>query len=301
MKNKEYRIGMLGAILSSVTWGFLPIYWQALRPVDSIVIIFYRIVLVALVTFIASIKLYGFEGIKAPLRIKGNKLKFFFAGLLITLNWSIYIAAVNANFVIQTCIGYYIEPVIISVFGIFLFKEKLGKFKKIALALAGLGILIILVFYKEVPTIALSLAVTFALYAALKKSYKLEAILSLFYETMFLAPVALGMVIYYEINGMGAFGVASNFQFLLLALIGICTATPLILFTMGANRITLVSLGIIEYISPSITLIFGIFLFKEAFDSVQLISFVIIWIGLVFFTYGEYKEQLQKEKQINEK
>lgn len=301
MNNKEYRIGMLSAILSSVTWGFLPIYWQALRPVDSFVIIFYRIVFVALVTFIASLKLYGFEGIKAPLRIKGNKLRFFVAGLLITLNWSIYIAAVNANFVIQTCIGYYIEPVIISVFGIFLFKEKLGKYKRIALTLAGIGILLILVYYKEVPAIALSLAVTFALYAALKKSYKLEAILSLFYETMFLAPVALGMIIYYEINGMGAFGVASNFQVFLLSLIGICTATPLILFAMGANRITLVSLGIIEYIAPSITLILGIFLFKEAFDSVQLISFVIIWIGLVFFTYGEYKEQLQKEPQIDEK
>ena len=128
------------------------------------------------------------------------------------------------------------------------------------------------------------------LYTALKKSYKLEAILSLLYETMFLVPVAVGMVLYYEINGMGAFGVASNFQFFLLSLIGFCTAVPLILFTMGANRITMVNLGIIEYISPSITLLLGIFLFKEAFETVQFISFVIIWIGLVCFTYGEYKE-----------
>src|SRR5665647_1311432 len=290
MRSKDYKIGMFCAIFSAVTWGFLPIYWQALRPVDSVVIIFYRIIFVAIVTFIASLKLYGMEGIKAPLRIKGNKLKFFLACLLITLNWSIYIAAINADFVIQTCIGYYIEPIIISVFGVMLFNEKLGKYKTIALAFAGAGVVMMLAYYREIPIIALSIAVTFAMYTAVKKSYRLEAILSLLYETMFLVPVALGMVVYYEVNGTGAFGVASNYQLFLLSLIGFCTAVPLILFTMGANRITMVSLGIIEYISPSITLLLGIFLFKEAFDSVQLFSFVVIWIGLVFFTYGEYKK-----------
>lgn len=301
MESKDYKIGMICAIASAVTWGFLPIYWQALRPVDSLVIIFYRIIFVALVTFIASLKLYGIEGILAPLRIKNNKLKFFGAGLLITINWSIYIAAVNADFVIQTCIGYYIEPIIISMFGVLLFNEKLGKYKTIALTLASLGVLLMVAYYREIPIIALSIATTFALYTALKKSYKLEAILSLFYETVFLAPIALVMVFYFEMHGIGAFGVASNFQLLLLSFIGFCTAVPLILFTMGANRITMVSLGIIEYISPSITLLLGIFLFKESFDLIQLICFVIIWIGLVFFTYGEYKEQNKKAMQINEK
>jgi len=301
MRSKDYKIGMLCAIFSAVTWGFLPIYWQSLRPIDSVAIIFYRIIFVAMLTFIVSLKLYGMEGIKAPLRIKGNKLKFFLAGLLITLNWSIYIAAVNADFVIQTCIGYYIEPIIISVFGVMIFNEKLGKYKRVALAFAGAGVFVMLAYYKELPIIALSLAVTFAMYTAVKKSYRLEAVLSLLYETMFLVPAAVGMVVYYEIRGMGAIGVASNFQLFLLSLIGICTAVPLILFTMGANRITMVNLGIIEYISPSITLLLGIFLFKEAFDSVQFFSFVIIWIGLVFFTYGEYKEQDKKDIITNEK
>lgn len=301
MRSKEYKIGMICAIASAVTWGFLPIYWQALRPVDSIVIIFYRIVFVALVTFIASLKIYGMEGIKAPLRIKGNKLKFFLAGLLITANWSIYIAAVNADFVIQTVIGYYIEPLMVSVFGVLIFREKLGKYKRISLALAGLGVFIMIAYYKEVPLIALSLSISFAVYTAVKKSYQLEAVLSLLYETMFLVPVALGMLFYYEYNGIGAFGVAAGYQLGLLSLIGICTATPLILFTMGANRISMVDLGIIEYISPSITLLIGIFLFKEDFDLIQFICFVIIWIGLAFFTYGESREQRQKAMQLDEK
>jgi chloramphenicol-sensitive protein RarD len=294
MKNREYKIGMICAFASAVTWGFLPIYWQALRPIDSIVIIFYRIVFVALVTFLASLKIYGMEGIKAPLRPKGNKMKFFLAGLLITVNWSIYIAAVNADFVIQTVIGYYIEPLMVSVFGLLIFKEKLNRYKTIALFLAGLGVLIIIGYYKQVPMIALSLAITFAVYTAVKKSYRLEAILSLFYETMFLLPVAIIVIVYFEFNGVGAIGVGSPFQLFLLSLIGFCTAIPLVLFTMAANRISMVNLGIIEYISPSITLILGIFLFKEPFDLVQFICFVIIWIGLVFFTYGEVLEQKQK-------
>lgn len=297
MGNREYKLGMAAALGSAVIWGFLPIYWQALRPIDSVVIIFYRIVFVALVTFLLSLRIYGLKAILAPLRIKGNKPKFFLAGLLITVNWSIYIAAVNADYVIQTVIGYYIEPLMVSVFGVLIFHEKLNRYKVISLSMALLGVLIMVLYYGRFPVIALSLALTFAIYTAFKKSYRLEAVLSLFYETMFLVPPALIMVFYYESRGIGAFDVGSGFQIFLLSLIGICTSAPLILFTMGANRISMVNLGIIEYVSPSISLILGIFLFREPFDRVQFLCFVIIWIGLAVFTYGESKEQ----KKMNER
>ena len=295
MNKKDYKVGMLCAIFSAVTWGFLPIYWQSLRPIDSIVIIFYRILLVGCLTFLVSIKIYGFKVMMAPLKIKGNKLKFFTAGILITANWSIYIAAVNANFVIQTVIGYYIEPLMVSIFGVLIFKEKLTSYKKISLILAGLAVLIMLLYYKGITIIELSLSLTFAVYTAFKKSYKLEAILSLFYETMFLMPIALIAIIYFESMGIGAIGVGSNFQIFLLSLIGFFTAVPLVLFTMGANRISLINLGIIEYISPSISLVLGIFVFKEGFDFIQLICFIIIWIGLAIFTYGEGVEGRKKD------
>lgn len=300
MKNNDYKVGMLCAISSAITWGFLPIYWHALRPIDSVVIIFYRILFVGIVTFIASIKIYGISGIKAPLKVKGNKLKFFIAGILITVNWSIYIAAVNADFVIQTVIGYYIEPLMVSVFGLLIFKETLSKYKSISLAFAAIGVVIMIIYYSQLPLIALSLSITFAVYTAIKKSYKLEAILSLLYETMFLVPIAIIMIIYYEISGLGAIGVGTNYQLFLLSLIGFFTAAPLVLFTMGANRISMVNLGIIEYISPSISLVLGVFVFKENFDFVQFVCFVIIWIGLAFFTYGESKEQKQKAKNLYE-
>lgn len=296
LDRKQYRTGIICSLSCSVLWGVLPVYWQALRPIDSWVIIFYRIFLVGVVCFAAALKLYGMEGIKAPLREKGVKLKYFIAGVLITANWSIYIWAVNADHVIQTCIGYYIEPLVVCVFGILFFKEKLTKYKLIAFILACVGVVIVLLHFMEVPLIALGLALTFAVYAAIKKSSRLPAMLSLLYETMFLSPIALIVVLYLEIKGQGALGVGEPYQYVLLLLVGFLTALPLGLFASAANKIPLITLGIMEYISPSLSLIIGIFLLKEPFDLIQLAAFIIIWIGLIFFTLGEYRESRQEEQ-----
>lgn len=286
---------------SAVLWGFLPIYWQALRPIDSYVIILYRIILVAMVCFVVDLKIYGLEKIIAPMKQKGVLLRYFIAGLLITFNWSLYIWAVNADFVIQTCIGYYIEPLVVCVFGILFFSEKLSRYKMIAIIFACAGILILLLNFGELPFIAIGLSTTFAAYAAIKKSFRLEAMLSLLYETMFLAPPALIIVLYLEINHKGALGVGEPYQYGLLLLCGIMTATPLGLFAASANRLPLITLGLIEYVSPTITLILGIFLFREPFDIVQLGAFVVIWMGLIFFTFGEIKtvRNLGTEEQAN--
>lgn len=285
--NKQYKIGMIAALACSILWGVLPIYWQALRPIESSVIIFYRIVLVGVVCFVASLFIYGWKRIKAPLARKGAKRKYFLAGLMITLNWSIYIWAVNENLVIQTCIGYYIEPLMVSLFGVFLFKEKLTKYKTSALIMALLGVVVILVYFHRVPLVALSLALTFSIYAAMKKSFQVEALLSLLYEIMFLVPISLAVIVYLEWTGHGAWGVGTPQQYALLLCSGLFTAIPLGLFAMAVNKVTLVTMGLIEYVAPSITLFIGIYIFKEAFDSVQFFAFVLIWIGLGVFTYGE--------------
>ena len=286
----QYNRGLACALACSVLWGILPIYWQSLRPIESSVIIYYRIFLVGLVCVVVSLKMYGIREIRRYLEPKGAKLKFFLAGLLITANWSIYIWAVNADHVIQTCVGYYIEPLMVSVFGIIFFKEKLTKYKMISLLLAAAGVIVMLLHFREVPVIALGLALTFATYAALKKSFRLPSVLSLLFETMFLMLPALGIIVYLEVTGQGAIGTGQPYQYGLLMLCGPITALTLIFFAEAANKVPLVTLGILEYISPSLSLIIGIFLFKEAFDSVQFAAFVIVWIGLVVFTVGEKKE-----------
>ena len=289
---KAYREGLASAIICSVWWGIMPIYWQWLRPIESSVIIFYRILLVAVVCLIAALFKYSIKEIIKPLGEKKLMLKYIAAGILITANWSIYIWAVNADYVIQTCIGYYIEPLMVCIFGVLLFKEKLTVYKKIALGFAAAGVTVIILYFRQIPLIALSLAVTFSIYAALKKNLNKPPILSLLYETIFLAPFALAMIVYIEATGQGAMaslGDGEIYKYGLLMFCGLFTAFPLGMFANAANKINLFALGLTEYISPSISLIIGIFLFNEPFEKIQLIAFAIIWTGLIFFSYGEFK------------
>lgn len=289
-ENRAYRQGMVSAVCCSLFWGVLPIYWQWLKPIDSFVIIFYRIVMVAVCCAAAAFVFHGRREVLAPLADKKGLIKYALAGLLITANWSIYIWAVNAGFVIQTSIGYYIEPLVVCTFGIVLFKEKLSTYKVIALCFALAGVAAVIWYFKQVPLIALGVALTFAVYAAAKKSFSLPPLISLFYETVFWAPLALAVIVYLELNGRGALAAGEPHKFVLLLLCGIVTALPLGLFASATRKLNLFVVGLTEYISPTISLFIGIFLFKEPFESVQLIAFAIIWIGLVFFSYGEYKE-----------
>lgn len=185
---KDYIKGMQAAIFCSVLWGVLPLYWQALRPIGSGVIIFYRIFLVGLVCFAASAGIYGIKEVLKPWHDKRLVLRNIAAGLLITFNWSLYIWAVNADFVIQTCIGYYIEPLMVCVFGIVFFKEKLEKHKLIAIIFAGVGLTVILIHFMQIPFIALGLALSFATYAAIKKQASCRRLFHCFMRRYFLCP-----------------------------------------------------------------------------------------------------------------
>ena len=281
----------------------MPIYWQWLRPIESSVIIFYRILLVAVVCLIAALFKYSLKEILEPLKDKKLLLKYILAGILITTNWSIYIWAVNAEFVIQTCIGYYIEPLMVCIFGVILFKEELTVYKKTALAFALLGVAVVIIYFRQVPMIALGIAVTFSIYAALKKNLNRPPILSLLYETVFLAPFAIAIIVYIEASGQGAIASLESgelYKYGLLMLCGLFTAFPLGMFANAANKINMFALGLTEYISPTLSLIIGIFLFQEPFEKIQLVAFAIIWVGLIFFSYGEFKYYKLSKETLNE-
>ena len=287
----ERRQGILAAVISNVIWGFLPLYWHALRPIESSVLIFYRIVLSAVVCWFLARRKYTREELTAPLKDRRLFLKLLAAGVLITLNWSLYIWAVNADHAIETSIGYYIEPVVVCLFGVLVFHDKLNRWKAWAFAIAAAGVAVIVLYYRSLPLISLGLALSFSLYGAMKKGLNQPALLSFFYETVLLSPFALIVILWLEATGRGAFAMAvSPWQIALLALAGVCTATPLILFGESANKAGLFATGLIGYLSPTITLFLSIFVFREPFDLVQFAAFAIIWVGLGFFTYGELKE-----------
>lgn len=287
-ERRKYKSGMIAVITAGLVWGFLPIYWQSLRPIDSFVIIFYRIVLMAIVCFIGSSITVGIKNVFKPM-FENRKAFFtyFIAGIIISLNWSLYIWAVNADKVIQTCMGYYLEPLVVCLFGVIIYKEKANKWKTAAIGLAVIGLLVMIIGYHQMPVIAVGLALSFAIYCAIKKSVFVNPFQSLLFETIFLMPFALGVIVYLELHGQGALAVPGTIKFILVLFAGLATAIPLGLFSFAANKLPLITLGLLEYISPSISLVLGIFVFNEPFDIIQFSAFVIIWIALAIFTYGE--------------
>lgn len=291
MEKHNYKIGLISALACAVIWGFLPIYWDSLKPIDSFVIIFYRVFLMGLICYlVCAVRLRTVNVFKPMFESKKTAFTYMIAGVVITINWSIYIWAVNAGFVIQTSMGYFLEPLVVCLFGVIIYKEKINKWKGISIGFAIAGLLIMIIGYREIPMVAVSLGLSFAIYAAIKKSIHMNPIQSLLYETSIMVPIALCFILYVEANGHGAMASGGGFKFFLLLFAGIATAVPMGLFSFAAAKLPLVTLGLTEYISPSIALILGIFLFKEGFDLVQLSAFIVIWIGLVFFTYGEIRD-----------
>ena len=287
----EYKSGLISLLGCMLLWGILPVYWKALVPINSWVIILYRVFLVFVFAILIARRYYSFKEIFDPIKNDKRLLpKSFAAGALITANWSTYIWAVNAGYVIQSSIGYYIEPLVVCALAILIFKERITGFKIVAFGLALLAIVIQLVHFRAFPGIALGLASSFAIYAAIKKGMDQPPLISLVYETMFFAPFALIGVVIVEMKGIGAFSVASPMQIIMLMFAGLLTVIPLALFASAAKKVPLITLGLMEYISPTMGMILGVFVYHEPFDLVMFISLVIIWIGLVFFTISEIKE-----------
>ena len=287
--NRDYRIGLICVLASQLIWGFLPAYWQALVPIPSWVIILYRMTTMFIYSYIAARLRYTKEEIWTPLKEKGAVVRYLIAGALLTANWSIYIWAMTTGHMIQSSIGYYLEPIVICLFGVVIFKEKFTRYNLTAVVFAAVALIVMLIHYGQLPGVALGLAFTWATYSAIKKSSKNPPLVELVYETMLYAVLAVIGILVIETKGMGALSLGVPGKYALMFLSGLVTLIPIALFGSAAKKVSLFIIGLTQYISPSITLLLGIFVYKEPIDRVQLLSFAVIWIGLVFFTYGEYK------------
>ena len=297
-KASDYKIGLISVIFCQFWWGFCPIFWEALKPMDSKIIILYRLFTMFVFSLIAARFKYSWKEIFGPLRDKKVRRKYFIAGLFLATNWSIYVWAMVTERVIQSTIGYYIEPLVICMFGVVIFKEKLTKFNIIATGFACVAVLIILVHFGQLPATGLGLAFTWATYSAIKKTSEQPAIISLVYETMIFGIAALFIIIYIESRGMGGLSYHMPVKYGLLFLTGLVTVIPVGLFSVSATKIPLFMIGLIQYISPTITFILGVFLFKEPIDQTLITAFLIVWVGLVIYTYGQIKDERREHNEI---
>ncbi|KXG43533.1 EamA family transporter RarD [Tepidibacillus decaturensis] len=285
--NNQKEAGMIYGILAYTAWGILPLYWKLLKQVPASEILAHRIVW-SFVFVIGLLLVYrNLQMIKTTLSNKRNILFISLASILIGINWFTYIWAVNADHVVEASLGYYINPLITVLLGVIVLRERLNRSQGIALAFAIIGVSIITIQYGRIPWIAFTLALSFGFYGLLKKMVHVDSTVGLAVETTVLFPVALSYIILKQSEGIGALGnISLTTTFLLLAS-GVATATPLLWFAKSAERIELSTLGFLQYISPTITLILGIFVFKETFTQAHSWGFIFIWAALLIYSLSK--------------
>ena len=282
---KERNIGLLSTLICYVLWGLLPLYWHALEGVNSIFILCNRIVWSAVFTVGLLLATKKFDDVKAVLRDK-KKMRFVVpAAIAITINWGVYIWAVNAGHLLDSSLGYYMNPLMVFATGVILFREKCGLIDWISLGLATIGVLIATIAYGAFPWIAVVLALSFSAYGTLKKLAGVGGLTSIAVETLLIGPFALAFILFAPVSHATIVQLNAT-EAILLVLSGIVTATPLILFTFGVNRLPLSTVGFLQYLSPTLQMLIGILVFREVLTQDRIIAFVFIGAALVFYTIG---------------
>lgn len=286
MRN-EKTVGVIYAVAAYTLWGILPIYWKLINSVFPIEILSNRIVWAFVFTIIIVGVTKQWQEIRYIWQDKKQMLQICLASILIAFNWGLYIWAVNSDRIVDASLGYYINPLFAVALGVVVFKEKLTFWQGSALIIAAIGVLIKTMQYGKIPWISLGLAISFALYGAIKKSIKANSIVGLTLETTMLTPIALAYIATRQFGGVSAFQTESKVVILLLIGAGVVTAVPLLLFASGARRLPMSVIGFTQYISPTISLFIGIFLYGESFTGVDLVGFGFIWIALIIYSVSQ--------------
>lgn len=283
-QTQQTTAGFFAALSAFLMWGLLPIYWKLVITVDPMEILCHRIVWsLVFIGVILTIKQRWAETF-SPMRSPRNLGILTLSSLCIGTNWLVYIWAVNTDHVLDTSLGYYINPLVNALFGFLFFRERLSRMQYVAIGLAALGVINSLVSLGKLPWISLTLAFSFAMYAVLRKIAAVESLPGLFLETMVLTPVALSYIVYLKATAQSGFLVGHPDVDLLLIGAGAATAMPLIGFAFGARRLQLTTLGILQYLAPSIAFLLGVFAFNEPFTTGHLVTFGFIWAGLAVYT-----------------
>ncbi len=281
----ETRRGYLYGILAYGWWGFFPLYWKLLRAAGPIEILAHRVLWsAAFVTLLLAARRH-WSWLRTLLRRPGKLAGITLAAVLISINWGTYIYGVNTDRVVETSLGYFINPLVSVLLGVLVLRERLRRLQWIAMAVGAVAVGVLTVDYGRPPYIALVLAVSFGLYGLIKKRLALPATEGLFIES---AVLALPALIYLLSIGGGEFGHDTG-QTLLLLGAGVATAVPLLAFAAAANLLPLSTLGVLQYLAPTIQLACGVLVYREPMPPARLAGFALVWLALVAFTYDSVR------------
>ncbi len=280
--------GIMYGIGAYLLWGFFPIYWKVLHEVSALQVIGHRIVwsFVVLALYILITKQWrDFHAVAFKAKTIGI---YAIAGVLLSINWLVYVWGVNAGFIVETSLGYFINPLISVLLGVIFLRERLRPAQWLPVIIAAAGVFYLTFVYGRLPWIALSLAFSFGIYGLVKKLAPLGSLYGLTLETGIVFPIALIYLIFVAITGSGAFMHDGLKVDLFLLGAGIVTTIPLLMFASAAKEIPLSMVGILQYFAPTIQFLIGIFLYHEPFDRSHLIGFGIVWVALVIFWIENY-------------
>lgn len=278
------RLGGFYALGAYLWWGFLAVYIKQVAAAAPVEIITHRILWTCL-TMALVVAITGRGPAFAAMRHRPKAVALLaLSGSLIASNWLIFVWAVNHGRIHDTSLGYFINPLFIVLVGLLVLRERLRPWQALSLGIASVGVMIIVARVGVFPWIALSLAFTFTLYSLVRKQLAVDPLVGLLCETLALFPVALGYFLWLAVLDQNSFGPAQPGLSLLLIFAGPVTAVPLVLFSAGARRITMTTLGFFQYLTPSITFCLAIFAYSEQLSEAKLAAFLCIWVALAIYT-----------------
>ena len=277
------RKGVWYAIAAYTIWGFFPIYWKWLEVIPALQVVSHRILWSCVVLLVLVLLSREWAAFRTAIRTTRTVALYTAAALAVAINWFVYIWAVSAGFIVQTALGYFINPLVSVLMAVVILRERLRRRQWLAIGLAAAGVLYLTVYYGAPPWIALALAASFGTYGLLKKTAPLGPLHGLMLETGILFLPALAVLVFEDRAGRGAFVHAGPLLTLLMIGAGPVTTLPLLWFAAAARRIPLSMMGMLQYINPTIQFLLGVLLYKEPFSRGQLLGFGLVWAALIVF------------------
>ena len=285
----EPRKGAVAMVLASIIWGLSAIYYKQLSGIPPLEVLCHR-TLWSVIVFIFILRLQDrLQDLKLVFYDKKLILGLFWAAAMISINWFFFIWSVHNDRATEASFGYYIFPLVAVLFGLIFFKEQLSLMKWCSVFLAIFAVTTLAISQNILPFVALVLSVTFGIYGALKKQINLGPVLSVTTEVILLLPLAITFLLYWHSSGFGSFGKDIETTSLLI-FSGPMTAVPLMLFSYAARRVQMTSLGIIQYLNPSLQFLVAVFIFAEPFGVSQGIAFGLIWLALFIYTLASLSD-----------
>jgi chloramphenicol-sensitive protein RarD len=288
-QGKERGMGLAYIVAVYIAWGLMPAYWKLMRHIAPMTILAHRVIWSFVFLLVLIIAIYKPGKMLEPIRDRKTLALNLVASLSLLVQWVAYLVAVVTDRLVELSLGYFMYPIVLAFLGAIFLKEKMTLRQIAALALASLGVLMKLLEQGGVPVLALTLAFSFSVYSIAKKKARTKAINAIFYEILFMLPIALGFAAYAEAGGAGYFIKLDIASAALLIGGGILTASTLLLFAAGARRIPIFTVGLLQYISPTMVLLLGVFVYKEEFGPGQWLAFGAIWLAIAISMFPSFK------------